>query len=183
LIHRFRLVEGVVITPAQLEKLKFESELYSCDNQAARYLALRDYSTGELKTKLYRKKYSNDVIQAVIYKYQKQGIVDDSHYAYKRAQKLIEERPCGKSYLIAHLRRKKIDRDLAEKTADIIFKEQEETELALASLNKRWHLFNQFELEVARKKSYNYLSRRGFGYEAARQAFETTVNREKEVRN
>jgi len=52
LIHRFRLVEGVVITPAQLEKLKFESELYSCDNQAARYLALRDYSTGELKTKL-----------------------------------------------------------------------------------------------------------------------------------
>lgn len=183
LIHRFRLVEGVVITPAQLEKLKFESEFYACDSQAARYLALRDYSAGELKTKLYRKNYSTNVIQTVIDRYQKQGIVDDNHYAYKLAQRLIEERPCGKSYLTAYLRRKKIDRELAENTADIIFKEQEESELALVSLNKRWHVFSQFELEVARKKSYNYLSRRGFGYEAAKQAFETTVNREKEVRN
>ena len=44
--------------------------------------------------------------------------------------------------------------------------------LAVVALQKRWRQFSQFEVEEARTKSYNYLSRRGFSYSAAKSAFE-----------
>ena len=52
---------------------------------------------------------------------------------------------------------------------------------SMGAAAKRWAHLGQFELEVARNKSYNYLSRRGFSYPAARAAFEKLVNRQKEV--
>lgn len=181
IILQHRLVEGIVITPAQLELLRLESELYLCDSTAARLLARRQHSVGELKAKLTQRKFSADVTRQVIRKYLDRGILDDQQYALILAEKLVAERPCGRSYLLAHLRRKKISRELAEQTADIVLTGREEIELATASLEKRWAHLGQFELEVARNKSYNYLSRRGFSYPAARAAFEKLVNRQKEV--
>ncbi|MDH4158148.1 MAG: recombination regulator RecX [candidate division Zixibacteria bacterium] len=180
MILQHRLVEGVVITPAQLELLRFESELYLCDDTAARLLAVRQHSVGELKAKLTQRKFSVEVARRVIKKYIDRGVLDDNHYALKLAEKLVAERPCGRSYLVAHLRRKKISRELAEETADMVLTGREEIALAMASLEKRWAHLGQFELEVARNKSYNYLSRRGFSYPAARAAFEKLVNRQKE---
>ena len=69
-----------------------------------------------------------------------------------------------------------IDRDLAEKTAQMVLSEVDEKEQALRALRKRWTRLGQFELETARNKSYNYLARRGFSYDAAKRAFEQLIN-------
>ncbi len=174
-VHRYRLVDGVVITSSQLDQLRRESELYLCDNESARLLGIREHSVGELRAKLKRKEFSAEVIEDTIRKYRKRGFLDDARYAYKLSQRLMENRPCGLSYLTAHLQRKMIARELAEKTAQMVLSNVDEKEQAVRALEKRWRRMAQFELEVARNKSYNYLARRGFSYDAARKAFEQLI--------
>jgi regulatory protein len=180
-VHKHRLKEDIVITRSQLKTLRTESELFLCDRTAARMLAAREHSTGEIKTKLAKKSFTPDAIRRIIRKYKDRGVLDDARYAHRLADDLLTQRPCGRSYLVASLQRKKIDRLLAEQTADAALIAKDEKELATAALAKRWDEYRQFELEVARRKAYNYLARRGFGYEAAKGAFEQLLERRKEV--
>jgi len=181
IVHKHRLKEDIVITPSQLETLRTESELFRCDRTAARMLAAREHSTGEIRTKLARKSFTPDAIRQIVRKYQDRGVLDDARYAHRLANQLLMQRPCGRAYLVAYLQRRMIDRSLAEETADVALTGKDEKELATAALAKRWGGYSQFELEVARQKAYNYLARRGFGYEAARVAFEQLLERRKEV--
>ncbi len=171
-VYRHRLVDGVVITDDQFNQLRHESELYFCDHASARFLAMREHSIGELRAKLKRKEFTSGVIDDTIKKYRQRGLLDDAQYAYKLSERMVTDRPCGKSYLTAYLQKKKIDRSLAEQTARMVLEATDEVERAARALQKRWSRFGQFELEVARNKSYNYLARRGFSYDAAKRAFD-----------
>ncbi len=171
-VHRLRLVEGVVITTAQLETLQVESERFRCDRTGARLLAMRDHSIVEFKVKLRRKGYSNEIAAEVTNKYLRMGALDDARYAHTVGRSLVARRPCGRSYLLAHLQRKGIERALAEHTADILLNDCDSHDMAVAALTSGWSRFGHLELETARTKAYNYLSRRGFNYEAARAAFD-----------
>ena len=181
IVHQFRLVEGVVLTSSQVEMLIDESELYQCDQRAARVLTIRGHSVGELRRKLSMKGFREEIIGKVMQKYRRNGILDDAQYAYSVAQRLVERKPCGRSYLIAYLRKKLLDRDTAEMTAEMVLSQTDESCRAQEALEKRWSQFSQFDLETARKKSYNYLVRRGFGYDAAKKAFEALINQKNEV--
>ena len=181
IVHKYCLKEDIVITPSQLETLRTESELFRCDRTTARMLAAREHSIGEIRTKLARKSFTPDAIRRIIRKYKDRGGLDDARYAHRLANQLLTQRPCGRAYLVACLQRRMIDRSLAEETADAALTGKDEKELATAALAKRWGGYGQFELEVARQKAYNYLARRGFGYEAARVAFEQLLERRKEV--
>ena len=179
-VHRHRLVDGIVITDAQFNQLQHESQLYLCDSESARLLALREHSIGELRDKLKRKEFAVDVIDDTIKKYRRRGLLDDAQYAYKLSERIVADRPCGKSYLTAYLQKKKIDRTLAEQTATMVLETSDEVGRATGALRKRWSRFGQFELEVARNKSYNYLARRGFGYDAAKRAFDKLLTEQTE---
>lgn len=168
----FQLVNGVVITESQFKLLLGEAQLLLCFDRARNSLAFRAHSVGELIIKLKQKGFSPDEIEPTISKLKDIQLLDDNQYALKLAEKINREKPCGRSILVAQLRKKLIDRELAEKTADMILKETDVVELAIKALSKRIQQFSQFELEEAKKKAYNYLSRRGFSYDAAKKAFE-----------
>jgi len=171
-VYRHRLVEGIVLTRAQLATLKEEAALFQCDRLAARYLAMRDHSVGELRSKLRRRGMPQDAVQTVVKKYRDNGALDDARYALAVGRSLLGRRPCAQSYLTAYLQRKQIGRELAAETAESLLANEEEDELARAALEQRWSRFSQFELETARTKAYNYLVRRGFGYRSAKAAFD-----------
>lgn len=181
IVYRHRLKEGIVITTFQLERLLSESEMFHCDRTVARLLAMREHSVGEIRVKLSKRRFSSDMIRQVVKKYKDQGMLDDVRFALEIAKSLIARRPCGRSYLTGYLRRKLIDRALAEQTTEAVLTGKNEIELAVSALEKRWTEFSRFELEVTKRKSYNYLARRGFSYEAAKVAFEKLQRQQHEV--
>ena len=83
---------------------------------------------------------------------------------------------------MAVLQRKYINRALAEQVVGNLLANEDETDLAVAALERKWHQLAEFDVETARRKAYNYLSRRGIGYAAAKDAFENLSARSKEVR-
>lgn len=179
--HRFRLKEGIVLTEAQVVQLRREGERSACEATANRMLAIREHTVGELRVKLRRKQYGREAIDAVIKSLLQQGLLDDAHVATKLVDQSLRRNPSGQAYLIALLRRKHVDRELAESTVRRALAETDEVTLAVASLKKRWSSLSQLELERARTRAYHYLSRRGIGYQAARQAFEQLYQQEQEA--
>lgn len=168
-----RLVEGITLTPPQLEQLRLAADLLACKREAGRLLALRERSVGEMEFKLRQKGFGTDVIKSIIATFRRSGHLDDTVYAAKLAEYTLRRSPSGRAYLVATLRRKLIGRELAERTVDALMSRQSEEEIAVRALRKRWSQYRQLELETARRKAYNYLSRRGISYQAARAAFET----------
>ncbi|MBD3401686.1 hypothetical protein GF420_02230 [candidate division GN15 bacterium] len=180
LVHQHRLKAGIVLTPPQLDQLQAEAELAECDRAVARMLGMREHTTGELRAKLRQRQFSREAIDRTVKQYTDRGLLDDAHVAVKLVRAALAKNPAGRAYLIALLRRKRIDRDLAMQTVDMVLGGRDETAMAVESLSKRWPSLRQLELERARTKAYHYLSRRGIGYDAARAAFEELYNRENE---
>jgi SOS response regulatory protein OraA/RecX len=180
LVHTHRLKQGIVITPSQLEQLQAEAEIIACENAAARMLAMREHTAGELRVKLKRKKFPDDAVKKAVKKFRDRGLLDDAHLARKLVEQSLERNPAGRSFLVAMLMKKHIGRSLAEPTVDAVLADRDETEMAVESLKKRWSSIGQLELERARTRAYNYLSRRGISYNAAREAFERLYNSEDE---
>jgi len=172
IVERGNLREGMKLTPERLQSLKHESEFFACDHKATALLSQRDYSIGQFKQKLKFKNFGESAIREIVHKYKSKGLLDDKKYASKVVSRILQEKPSGKPYLIAALRRKLIPRDLADETVDSLFQNEDAVVLAVAALQKRWRQLSQFEVEESRTKSYNYLSRRGFSYSAAKSAFE-----------
>ena len=170
LVHRYRLRPGVVLTNAQVKQLIHESERYLCEREIARLLSLREHSQGELRLKLKRKGFSEKVYAPLLAGFTAKGLIDDPRLAAALVRKALERKPAGRPFLVALLRRKMIERSLAERTVDQALEEIDATTEAVRALRQKWPDPTQLEVESARRKAYSYLSRRGFGYETARAA-------------
>jgi len=173
-----RLAEGTVVTQSQVEQLVAEAAHQACMREATRLLALRQHSIGELELKLRRKGFEREVAERVIGDFKTQRLLDDSQYAQAVAESLLRRRPCGRGYLLSHLQRRRVDREVAADAVDMVLSEYRQEDLAVAALRKRWREYGQFELETARRKAYNYLARRGFSFQQARAAFDCVQQQE-----
>lgn len=181
LCHRHRLKAGIVITTAQLKQLQSDAAAEGCDAQAARLLALREHSVGELRAKLKKKGFDESTISETLKSFLQRGHLDDSRFASSLARRTLERKPAGRSYLVAVLRRKMIARDLAEQVVGQLLDGRDETAQAVAALERKWPELARIEVETARRRAYSYLSRRGFGYEAAKTAWEQLSEQHSEV--
>ncbi|MEE8577177.1 MAG: RecX family transcriptional regulator [candidate division Zixibacteria bacterium] len=180
LVIKHRLKAGIVITVAQVDQLREEAARVVCEATAARLLAARAHSAGELRAKLKSRSFSPDNIDSTIKDFRNRALLDDAQVAGKLVEESLKRNPSGRAHLMAMLMRKRISRELAEDTIRRYLADSDEADLAEQSLRKRWSSFSRFELERARTKAYNYLSRRGIGYAAARTAFERLYNDQNE---
>lgn len=174
------LTDGTILNTSRLESLVEESQLFTCQREAQRLLAIRNHSVGELKFKLTKKNFPFYLQKKVIEDLTEQGLLNDKAYALHLAECLVRQKPCGRSYITSYLQRKRIDRKLAEEISNTVLGKLDIKKQALSALRKQWYMFNHLELEDARKKSYNYLSRRGFSFDASKNAFDTVINEKNE---
>jgi SOS response regulatory protein OraA/RecX len=177
LVFRHRLKEGIVITRPQFEQLMAEVADGLCEREVARMLAYREHSCGEIREKLRQKQIQADVAARVIEQYRRNGLIDDARYAQNLVRRVFEQKAVWKAYLVAQLMAKHVGRDLAEQTVADFLADKDETEVAVAALQRKRRELADKDIETARQKAYTYLSRRGIGYAAARAAFDTVYSR------
>jgi regulatory protein len=180
-VHKGKLSPGLVLTASQLQQLIAEDASLRCHRESLRLLGLRDHTMAEMRKKLRRKGFDRELVEESIRKLRLAGLVDDGKFAMKFAKLLLDRKPCGRSYLVAHLRRREISRSLAEQAADVALQGADRSELAMKALEGRRRQLQQLELERARRRAYNYLARRGFSYSEAREAFEALMANINEV--
>ncbi|PKK82277.1 MAG: hypothetical protein CVT49_14485 [candidate division Zixibacteria bacterium HGW-Zixibacteria-1] len=171
-LDQYRLKPGMKIEADLIDEIKNQSDLQRAEEYLVYLLSRRSYSSGHLAAKMFEKGYSKEIIAEMIEKFEEKGLIDDAAFAKEFAESILRNKPAGKNYIIGCLQQKYVPADLAKAVAAELFEDIDETALALQLLKSRWGYFSKFELETARRKAYNYLSRRSIGYRAAKDAFE-----------
>ncbi len=176
--EQFGLKAGVSLTLDQLEQVLEVSDHKRADNYATYLLSRRNYSVGQMIRKLKQKGYGEPILKRVVGDFLAMGMLDDLQFARSMVESMLARKPAGRRYLIGRLRSSLVPHKIAESVVDEYLEETDETEMAEQLLKARWRYLSKFDLETARRKAYNYLSRRAIGYTAAKQAFEQLAKEE-----
>jgi len=180
ILDQYRLKAGMKIETDVIDEIKHKSDLRRAEDYVVYLLSRRSYSSGHLMAKMFEKGYDRRTISEIIELYEQKGLIDDVVFAREFAESLLRHKPAGKNYIIGCLQQKYIPRELAKSIVGELFEHIDETDLALRLLSARWSYFSKFELETARRKAYNYLSRRSIGYRAAKLAFDKMLTEDGE---
>ena len=143
-------------------------------NDAVALLAQRARASGEIRQKLRRKLYMEDTIEMVIYKLEKERLMDDEAFARDWAASRARCQ-IGRSRIVRELRMKGISQEMAENAlAELDEEEGDEAAVALAR-----KLLRRYSGETDERKSMQKMlaamARRGYGYEDSREAIERAI--------
>ena len=143
-------------------------------NDAVAFLAQRARASGEIRQKLRRKLYMEDTIEMVLYKLEKERLLDDETFARDWAASRARCQ-IGQSRIMRELRMKGIPLTMAERALDEL-DEDEGDEAAVALAGK---LLRRYRSEPDERKAMQKIlaamARRGYGYEESRKAIEMAV--------
>ena len=120
----------------KIDLLKEKNSFLKARDSALRILARRRHSSYELKTKLFKKNYSKEVIGSVIQNLNEFSYLNDEEFASAYISERIKQRKIGTNRLKAELFKKGIDSKIAVK----VLNETDKTEL------------NENAYEIAKKK-------------------------------
>jgi regulatory protein len=170
-LYKYGLKEGEELDQKKIGQI-LESEVKKESKDAAlKFLSYRMRSEKEVRDKLKKKEFANDLIDEVIKDLKRINLIDDSNFASAFVRDKISNKPQGKILLKQELWKKGIKDETIEKVLKEYFEdEEEELNLAKNLLEKRKKRYENLDKNIAKRRMMSFLLRRGFSYEIVKQA-------------
>lgn len=138
---------------------------------ALRLLAATPKSRKGLTQKLERKGYSQEVLQNILNRLEKQGLLNDQVYAQSLYRSFLTLRPSGRKRIAFELEKKGIGSALIRSLLDE-YSPETERENAWQVAEEKYNRWIKLDAKKRRKKIYDFLVRRGFDFVLAREVVE-----------
>ena len=160
------LHKGKVLDEYAWEQLVRAEQLDKSYNAALHFLAARPRSVQEIRTRLKRKEYPEDHIDAAIERLKRIGLVDDDAFARWWIENRSQTRPRSARALQAELMRKGVDRATIEAQLATLVSADDEHDHARTVAQKAFRRYqNEKDKTTFQRKMGAYLGRRGFGWD------------------
>lgn len=160
------LKKGQFLNDNEIEQLKQQDERDKAFNRALFFLGFRARSRTEVETYLRGKKYSPQVIADTIARLQKHNYLDDTDFARAWVADRQRFKPRSRRALRYELKQKGVNE--AEIEAALV--NVDEDDMARQAIHPKIRQWQHLPEPDFRKKAMGFLSRRGFGYQIAREA-------------
>ncbi len=160
------LSKGQQLSEAEIAILRDDDARNKAFDRALHFLGFRPRSTQEVERYLEGKEYADEVVADVMERLARYDYIDDDAFARFWLENRERFRPRGARALRYELRQKGVANDVI----DAVLSELNEDDSAWAALQPKldgWRTLEKFDF---RKKATGFLGRRGFGYEAIREA-------------
>ncbi len=155
------LHEGQAIYSDRIKEL-VDTDLYqTCLNTAMNFLGYRPRSEAEVRQRLYRRGFSNDIVSRVLARLKEQKLVDDSAFAKYWTDNRLAFNPRSKRLIKLELRQKGINTETIDEIADELDDEESAYKVGL----KKARFLTSLSYDEFCNYLYNYLRRRGFSYD------------------
>lgn len=165
MIEALKLKKGQILSDEDITHLKELDEIEVAHEKALNYLSYRPRSIEEVRRNLRDKSYSDNVIDIVITRLTRTGLLDDLAFARFWVENRQQFKPRSARALRYELRQKGVsDQDIEQVTEDL-----DEVEAAYNAAEKRGRRYQQAEEQVFRKRLGDFLARRGFNYGVIRE--------------
>lgn len=173
-ISKEGLFVGKELQAEEFERLAAAESADKAFVTALRALDSRPRSTYELRDKLRRKEFAPEVIERAIERLDTLGLVDDASFARRWVENRQYMKPRGKGALRDELRRKGIEREIA----DAVLGDEElvgdQAEQAMAVGRSALHKYaSAADKMTFTRKLGGFLQRRGFGFDTIRPVVDT----------
>jgi regulatory protein len=168
------LAVGQPISEGRLLEVARAEEIRQAVDLALQFLGSRARSRAEVRRRLARKGYEEEVIDQVIDRLSQGGLIDDSQFTEAWVRARTTGRAMGPRRIAWELRRKGVD---AETIRGAVERIDEATELGLALMvgRQKAESMRGEPMQVARRKIAAALQRRGFSWEVTARVLETIL--------
>ncbi|PAP77529.1 regulatory protein RecX [Rubrivirga marina] len=182
LVIQSGLRKGVTLTADEQRELLIRQETYAAKASALASVNHRARTADEIRQSLLRKGYAETIVEDTVAHLEGLGLVDDA--AYARA--FVRDRFNGRGYGPARLRQDLMRKGVGRRVIDEALAELTEAEdlgaEAREQAAKKWRLLSSEEdVRKRKKKTMEYLVRRGFGFDVARDAVDAAADGEDEA--
>ena len=172
------LTEGQELDFEEFSRWLLPRQYPAALNKAVAMLAQRAHAGGEIRRKLERAHYLEDTIDMVLYKLEKERLLNDEAFAREYAASCAR-RQMGKSRIRMELSRKGLPRELIDRAMEALSSEEgDEAAVRLAQKLLRRHNGEDARREM--QKVLAAMARRGYSYEDSRAAIEAAIRLEDE---
>ena len=172
----FSLSEGTVVDKDIFEKYILLHQYPSALDRAVRMLSERACSKKEIEKRLLSARYDREVIELVLYKLEKEKLLDDLDFAEQWVQS--RSKKYGSSRIYRELRIKGVDADTAESVIDSISDEEQTEHAVMLAEKKIRSLRNTCDSAKLKQRVVASLIRRGYTWEIASKAYEKALHQE-----
>ena len=141
--------------------LQAEDEQEVAYQRVLKFISHRIRTEGEIRRNLIKHKIQSEVINDVLQRLRRNGLVNDKQFAKTWVENRNEFRPRAHRMLTYELRQKGITDEIISQTLDSITSDEV---LALKAAQNQARKYNGLEWPNFRRKLSGYLARRGFSY-------------------
>lgn len=135
-----------------------------------RFLSIRDRSEKEIRDYLQRKKAQNP--DEIIKELKEQGLINDERFAREWVEARRRSKHLGTKAIKRELVQKGINKEIIEAIDNGQWTMDNEEQIAEKALEKKSKTWRNLEEMEFRKKATDFLMRKGFEYEVAKQAID-----------
>ena len=128
-----------------------------------RYLGPRPRSVAEMKENLLKKDFSSDIVEKTVTLLKEENLLDDRAFAAEFVRSRERRNPKSKRALRYELFAKGIENDIIEEAVEPV----DEYESARKAVEKKSALWEHPDRETVKKKVFNFLQSRGFGFDVS----------------
>ena len=172
--YKYNLTEGMEINSEYIEKVLLEEEHAKAKDQALRYLGYRQRSEKEIRDKLNKIGFSEDIIGNTILYLKEYNLVDDLEFAKSFAKDKINLNGFGPQRIKHELYRKGISSDIIQK---VLEEDKDEEYLRALELGKKkLPSYKNDDRNAKYRKLGGYLQRKGYSYECVSKVLKELVN-------
>jgi regulatory protein len=161
-----KLKTGQHLSDADIARLEREGSAEAAYGRTLDYLSHRPRSRAEIETYLQKRGFSEEEIEAVAMRLERAGLLDDEAFARFWVENRERFRPRGLRALRYELRNKGISDQVIERALVGV----DVSDSAYRSASKKARQLGDVDQQTFYRKLVEYLVRRGFDYEVAREA-------------
>lgn len=163
-----RLAQGQDLSDAEIEALQDEGAAETAYNRALNYLSYRPRSQAEIEVYLQKRGVPEHQIGAITGRLERAGLLDDDAFAQYWVENRERFRPRGLRALRYELRSKGVSDETIQRALASV----DPSESAYRSASTKARQLNHLDRNSFVQKIVEYLVRRGFDFEVAREAAE-----------
>lgn len=178
LVAKYALTEGKTIISEQLSEIIAGQNLIDAKQAAYNFASYKPRTKQQVREKLRIKKFDTHTINKAIDFLFEFNLVDDNRYAKAFIKDFTARNPSGPPRIIAELRKRGIDRELAETSVSQYFPEDKISEFAMLAAQKKYRSLAGKPQEKARRSLTSYMQRQGFDWDTIKSTLEYILKKE-----
>jgi regulatory protein len=172
----------MTLTADRQRELLVRQETFSAKSSALAGLSNRARTSDEVRKALLRKGFAETIVEDTVAGLEDGGLIDDQAYARAFVKSRFDGRGYGPARLRQDLQRKGVARSVIEAALEELTETEDLEGEAQEQAAKKWRsLSSEDDVRKRKKKTLDYLVRRGFGFDTARSAVEAASQDEDEV--